>query len=328
MNLRGEHVLVTGAGGFIGSHLAEALLELGCRVRAFVHYRSSGDRGWLEGSPRAADMEFVRGDVRDQDIVFRAVDGCSVVFHLAALVGIPYSYVSPHAYVHTNINGGLHLLDAARAVGVARVVVTSTSEVYGSAQRVPMDESHPVNCQSPYAATKAAADQLAISYHRAFQLPVTIARPFNVYGPRQSARALVPAIATQVLAGHADIRLGHLHPTRDFTFVDDTVRAFLAVAQEDAFIGRFVHIGTGEEVSCGQLAATIAQVANRHVRLVEDDARKRPASSEVTRLVCDSTVLRSATGWTPEVSLQEGLSRTLQWLDRHLSLYRIGDYAV
>jgi dTDP-glucose 4,6-dehydratase len=328
MRLAGQRVLVTGAGGFIGSHLAEALVDAGCRVRAMVRYQSSGRHGWLDGSPQASAMEVVAGDIRDGDSVARAVDGCTTIFHLAALIGIPYSYLSPTGYLRTNVDGTVHVLDAARRAGVDRLVITSTSEVYGTAERVPMDESHPVHCQSPYAATKAAADQLALSYHHAFGMPITIARPFNTYGPRQSARALVPAIGVQLLAGDGTLQLGNLDPTRDFTFVDDTVRGFLAVAECDDFIAQAVHIGTGDALSCRDLARTFASVAGREARIVEDPARKRPAASEVDRLVCDSTRLRSRTGWRPRVELQDGLRRTLEWIADHRSSFRSGEYRV
>jgi dTDP-glucose 4,6-dehydratase len=328
MNLAGQRVLVTGAGGFVGSHLAEALVDAGCHVRALVRYRSTGSRGWLDRSGQAHAMEFVAGDVRDQDSVARAVQDCSVVFHLAALIGIPYSYVSPEGYLRTNVDGSFHVLEAARRSGVARVIVTSTSEVYGTAQRVPIDEAHPIHPQSPYAATKAAADHLAVSYHHAFDMPVTVVRPFNTYGPRQSARAVIPAIAAQVLAGSSLVRLGNLDPTRDFTFVSDTVAGFLAAASSDAFVGRAVHIGTGEEISCRDLALTIARLAGREVELVEDKARKRPSRSEVARLVCDSGALRTGTGWRPVVALEEGLTRTLDWLGRNRAWFRGDEYSL
>lgn len=328
MNLRGERVLITGAGGFIGSHLAEHLVESGARVRAFVRYRSTGDRGWLDASPLAPDMEFASGDIRDLDSVQRAAEGCGAIFHLAALIGIPYSYVTPLAYLRTNIDGCYHVLEAARLHGVARVVTLSTSEVYGTARSFPMDETHPLSSQSPYAASKTAADQLALSYHRSFGVPVVLARPFNTYGPRQSARALIPAIVTQLLAGSGEVRLGNLSPTRDFTFVSDAVRGIAAAAQADSLVGEVVHVGSGEEISCGDLAARIAEAAGRPMRIVEDEKRNRPAASEVDRLVCDCTKLRARTGWHPEVPLEEGLKRTIAWIEQHLDHYRPAEYQV
>jgi NAD dependent epimerase/dehydratase len=322
-----RRILVTGAGGFIGSHLVELLVEHGCRVRAMVRYTSGGGRGCLDDSPAAADVEFATGDVRDHDTVLAAMTGCDVVFHLAALVGIPYSYVSPLAYVRTNVNGMLNVLEAARALGVARVVVTSTSEVYGTAQYCPMDEAHPVRCQSPYAATKAGADQLAISYHRSFGLPVAIARPFNVYGPRQSDRALIPTIVTQLLAG-GSVRLGNVNPTRDFTYVVDTVRALTAVAGAERLVGEAANIGSGGEISVGALAELVGRVAGREATVARDDDRARPGTSEVERLCCDSTKLRSLTGWRPVTPLEDGLRRTLEWIEPRLARFRFREYRV
>ena len=322
-----RRILVTGAGGFIGSHLVESLVERGCRVRAMVRYTSGGGRGWLDDAPAAADVEFAAGDVRDHDTVRAAMTGCDVVFHLAALIGIPYSYVSPLAYVRTNVDGMLNVLEAARALGVARVVVTSTSEVYGTAQYCPMDEAHPVHCQSPYAATKAGADQLAISYHRSFGLPVAIARPFNVYGPRQSDRALIPTIATQLLAG-GPVRLGNTNPTRDFTYVVDTARALTAVAGAERLVGEAANIGSGDEISVAALAELVGRVAGRDATIERDDDRVRPGTSEVQRLCCDSTKLRSLTGWRPATPLEDGLRRTLEWIEPRLARFRIREYRV
>jgi dTDP-glucose 4,6-dehydratase len=322
-----RRILVTGAGGFIGSHLVEHLQGLGCRVRAMVRYHSGSSRGWLDELGDDGDVDVVTGDVRDHDSVLAAMTGCDVVFHLAALIGIPYSYVTPLAYVRTNVEGTLNVLDAARTLGASRVVVTSTSEVYGTALRLPMDESHPVQCQSPYAASKAGADELAMSFHRAFGLPVALARPFNTYGPRQSDRAVIPAIATQLLAG-GPVRVGNASPVRDFTWVGDTVRAFAAIASSDALVGEVANIGSGAEISVGALADLLGRLSGREVGLVTDPARVRPAESEVGRLCCDSTKLRSLTGWRAEVPLEDGLARTLDWIAPRLAAFRVGDYRV
>lgn len=331
MKLAGTRVLVTGADGFIGSHLVEALVAAGCDVRAFVWYRPDGSRGLLDHAP--ADVReritIVQGDIRDAVTVRNAVAGRDIVFHLAALIGIPYSYESPDAYVATNVAGTLHVLDACRATGVARVIVTSTSEVYGSAQQVPMTEDHPRHAQSPYAATKIAADALALSYHRAFGLPVVVARPFNTYGPRQSNRAVIPTIATQLLTGQRMLRLGSLTPTRDILFVEDTCRAFQALAACDAAVGEEVHFGTGVEVSVGTLAATLMECIGVRAEIVTDGARVRPAASEVERLVCDPSRMRALTGWESRVSLRDGLQRVVTWLrdPAILARYRPLEYA-
>jgi dTDP-glucose 4,6-dehydratase len=322
-----KRAVVTGAGGFIGSHLAEHLVRTGYVVRAFVHYNSAGRRGWLDQSELASDIEFVPGDVRDHDAVRRAIADVDVVFHLAALVGIPYSYVTPQAYVRTNVDGALNVLEAAREYGAGRVVLTSTSEVYGTARYTPMDEAHPVRAQSPYAATKAAADQLGLSYHSAFGMPVVIARPFNTYGPRQSDRALIPTIVAQLLAGDR-VRLGSLHPTRDFTFVDDVVRGFVAVATADDLVGEAVHIGSGSEISVGDVATMIAGLMGKRPIVDAHDARRRPEASEVERLVCECSTLRARTGWLPEVDFETGLRRTIEWMESRLHYYRPSEYAI
>ena len=275
-------LLVTGAGGFIGSHVVEACLAAGHDVRAFVRYNSRNSWGWLEeNSAPKGRMEVKSGDIRDYDSVSGALRGCDGVLHLAALIGIPYSYESPLAYVRTNIEGTYNVLQAARELGIKNVLVTSTSETYGTAQRVPIDESHPAVGQSPYSASKIAADQLAISYHRSFGLPVKIVRPFNTFGPRQSARAIIPTIITQILAGKREIKLGNLSPTRDLTFVKDTAAAFLAILKTDKLIGEAVNIGMGEEISVGDLAKKIAGLLKTKVKIAEDSERVRPGASEV-----------------------------------------------
>jgi len=315
MELKDKSVLVTGSDGFIGSHLCEALLREHCRVRAFVYYNSFNSWGWLDtlSASEQQQLDVFVGDVRDPNGVRKAVEGVDVVFHLAALIGIPFSYHSPDSYVDTNVKGTLNVLQAVRESGAGRVVVTSTSEVYGTAQYVPIDERHPIQAQSPYSATKAGADRLAESFHRSFDTPVVIARPFNTYGPRQSARAVIPTVITQLLAGYDEIRLGALHPTRDLNFVTDTVRGLIDLARCDAAVGREVNIGSGAEISIERLAQTLTAIINPKARIVSDAERVRPADSEVDRLLCDSTLLRTLTGWSPQVTLQEGLERTVSW---------------
>jgi NAD dependent epimerase/dehydratase len=321
--------LVTGAGGFIGSHLVEALVRRGVRVRALVHYNSRGDWGHLERvAPDLREgIEVVAGDVCDAHGMIRAAQGCEVIYHLAALIGIPYSYEAPASYVATNVGGTLHVLEAARAAGARRVVQTSTSETYGSAQYVPMDEKHPTNAQSPYAATKAAADQLALSYHRSFGTPVTVVRPFNTYGPRQSARAVIPSIVSQALAADR-VQLGSAEPVRDLTYVADTVSGLWAAAECDAALGCTLNLGSGEGVRIGELARTIVELVGRKVPIVHDPARVRPAESEVDRLVSDNSRMRELTGWRPTTKLRDGLVETIRFVEAHLSEYRTGLYHV
>jgi dTDP-glucose 4,6-dehydratase len=323
-----KRILVTGAGGFIGSHLVEQLVQNGERVRAFIHYNSAGRRGWLEESPFVSEIEFVAGSIRDYDAVHRATQGCSVIFHLAALVGIPYSYVSPQAYLRTNIDGAFNVLESARAAGVEKVVLTSTSEIYGAAKEVPMSELHPIDCHSPYAASKAAADQLALSYYRSFGLPVTIVRPFNTYGPRQSMRAVIPSIVAQMLSGDGVVQLGNVHPQRDFTFVEDTAGGFVAAAAADNLVGDVVHLGSGAAVSVSELVDQLGRLTGRAFTLNRDEARIRPAASEVDCLVCNNSKLRTTTGWQPLVTLEQGLRRTVQWLEPRLTSLRAKEYSI
>lgn len=320
-------VLVTGADGFIGSHLTEALLSAGYQVRALSYYNSFNDWGWLEGMNNP-DLEVVSGDVRDPDFCRHITRGCSMVFHLAALIAIPYSYVAPDSYVDTNIRGTLNLLQAARDCNVERIVVTSTSEVYGTALYVPIDENHPRQPQSPYSATKIGADALAKSFYNAFELPVVIARPFNTYGPRQSARAIIPTIITQIAAGHREIKVGDLTPTRDFNFVTDTAAGFIALATAPGIEGREINIATGREVTMEETLHTIARLMDADIKWVTDPERIRPSKSEVRRLLGDNKLITSLTDWRPRVSLEEGLSKTIDWFVRpeNLARYKIDIY--
>jgi len=321
-----KKVLVTGAGGFIGSHLTELCLEKGFEVRAFVHYNSRNSWGWLENSPAKGDVEIFSGDVSDIQNVRKAMRGMDAVFHLAALIGIPYSYEAPGAYIQTNIVGAYNILENARELDLANVVITSTSETYGTAQYVPIDENHPMVGQSPYSASKIAADQLAVSYYRSFQLPVRIVRPFNVYGPRQSARAVIPTIISQLLNGDKKIKIGNTEPSRDLTFVRDTVEGFLAVAESEKTVGEVVNIGTQEEIKIGDLARLIAETAGIEIELISEAERIRPDQSEVLRLLCDRTKALELTGWRPRYSLKRGLKETLAWFEKHLALYKYDIY--
>jgi len=328
--------LVTGADGFIGSHLVDALLEAGYQVRAFCIYNSLGSWGWLDTLSASvhAEIDVVLGDIRDPLCVREAMRGCDQVFHLAALIAIPYSYVAPASYVDTNIHGTLNVVQAARDLGVQRVVHTSTSETYGTAQFVPITEDHPQVGQSPYAASKIGADQIALSYWRSFETPVAVLRPFNTYGPRQSARAVIPAIISQIAAGQRQIRLGALSPTRDFNYVADTCAAFLALAASDAVLGQVINAASQFEISIGDTAALIAEVMNAEVEIVTDEQRLRPEASEVNRLFGDNTRLRELTGWQPAFGGREGfrrgLQRTVEWFADPVNLarYRPGTYAV
>lgn len=304
--------VVTGADGFIGSHLTEALLAEGWRVKALAQYNSFNNWGLLEGVSHPA-LEVVTGDVRDPNFCRHLVEGADTVFHLAALIAIPYSYVAPDSYIDTNVKGTLNICQAARDGGVGRVLVTSTSEVYGTARYVPIDENHPRQPQSPYSASKIGADALALSFHSAFGLPVSIVRPFNTYGPRQSARAIIPTIITQIASGERRIKVGDLTPTRDFNYVGDTCRGFLAIAECDEAVGCELNIATGTEVSMQQTLETIARLMDADVEWVRDPARIRPAASEVFRLCGDATRLRSMTGWEPRHTLEDGLRRTIEW---------------
>ena len=327
--LRGRRVLVTGACGFIGSHLVERLVREGARVTAFVRYTSRGDIGLLRFAPAEVQnaIEIVAGDLRDADAVRAACRGQGVVFHLGALIAIPYSYVHPREVIETNVIGTLNVLEGARAHGVGRVVNTSTSEVYGTAQRVPIDEDHPRAAQSPYAASKTGADQIARSYHRAFGTPVVTLRPFNTYGPRQSDRAVIPTIIAQALTS-GRVKLGSLAPTRDLTFVSDTVEGFLRCATASGVLGEEINLGTGTEIAIGALAERIIALVGRPVRIAREKARVRPPASEVERLISDYGKARRVLGWKPAVSLDRGLRETIAFVQKHMDLYRPGRYRI
>ncbi len=330
MRFGDKTVVVTGAGGFIGSALVERLVADGAHVRAMLRYTSRGQRGCLDELPDATmrDVDITLGDVRDVDAVREVLRGADVVFHLAALIGIPYSYEHPQEVIDTNIMGTSNVLIAAKELGtLERIVLTSTSEVYGSALRIPIDEEHPLQAQSPYSATKIAGDALGLSFHRSFGMPVAIVRPFNAYGPRQSARAVIPTIISQALAERT-LKLGTLETTRDFTFVDDTARGFVAVAASDDAIGQVVNLGSGTEVSIGDIVAKVAKIVGRELEVAVDDQRVRPQKSEVSRLQADSTKALKLAGWHAEVSLDEGLRRTSEWIRAHLHEYRTEEYAV
>jgi len=327
-------ILVTGADGFIGSHLTEYLVRRGHEVRAFVLYNSFNSWGWLDHSPKEIleALDIFSGDIRDPNGVRKAVAGLEAVLHLAALIAIPYSYHSPDTYVDTNVRGTLNVLQAAREAGLAKVVHTSTSEVYGTARFVPITEDHPLEAQSPYAATKIAADQLALSFYRSFDLPVSVFRPFNTYGPRQSARAVIPTIITQIASGAGRIKLGALEPTRDFSHVADTVRAFEAVLLAPGGVGRVLNGGSGFEISIGDCARLIASVMGGEVEIIEDAQRLRPEKSEVERLWADTGELRRLTGWAPRYAglegFRQGLAETVAWFSEpgNLAGYKSGIY--
>ena len=331
MKLLQKKILVTGAGGFIGSHLVEKLLRGENKVRAFVHYNSFNRWGWLDYIEKDIrdSMDVFIGDIRDPYGVKKAVEGCDIIFHLAALIGIPYSYYSPESYVDTNIKGTLNVLQAVKELGIERVIHTSTSEVYGTAQFIPISEKHPINPQSPYSAAKAGADHLALSFNRSFDLPIAIIRPFNTYGPRQSARAIIPSIIIQILNRKKKIMLGSLHPTRDLTYVNDTIGGFIKVAESDISVGKIVNIGNNSEISIKDLVTLLLKLTNAKIEIVLDNKRIRPRESEVMRLCADTGEAKKI-GWYPRYTIEDGLEKTIEWFSNanNLKFYKPNIYNV
>lgn len=330
MNWKKTNVLVTGADGFIGSHLVERLMEQGARVRAFVYYNSFNSWGWIDtfSSKKKNSLEIFSGDIRDPNGVSQAVKGMDIVFHLAALIGIPFSYHSPDSYVDTNIKGTLNILQAARRNKTGKIIHTSTSEIYGTAQYTPIDELHPVNPQSPYAATKSAADSLALSFYRSFNLPVAVLRPFNTFGPRQSARAVIPTIISQIYSGHKIIRLGNTNVTRDLNYVANIVDAFLSVAETENTEGQIFNAGSGREVSIEDLTDIISKITNTRVKILRDAQRLRPEKSEVRQLLCDAGKIKETCRWSGKISLEQGLAKTCRWIKRNIKRYKAEVYNV
>jgi len=334
LNIKNRKILVTGADGFIGSHLTEELVRRGCNVKAFVLYNSFNSWGWLDHSPEEIkrNIDVFAGDVRDPHGVKNAMVDCDIVFHLAALIAIPYSYHSPDTYVDTNVKGTLNIVQAAREHEIEKVIHTSTSEVYGTAQFVPIDETHPLQGQSPYSASKIGADQIAMSFYNSFETPVCIIRPFNTFGPRQSARAVIPTIITQIASGRREIKLGSLHPTRDFSYVQDTVKGFIAIAESEKTVGEVVNVGSDFEVAIGDTAEMIAETMGVNIEITTDDQRLRPDNSEVERLWADNTKAKQLTEWNPEYSgeagFKKGLAKTVDWFGNpgNLGLYKSGIY--
>jgi len=317
-----KKILVTGAGGFIGSHLTELLVNEGFDVKAFIRYNSKNDWGWLENSKVKNQIEVLFGDIRDYDSVFNALKNCDTIYHLAALIGIPYSYVSPKAYIETNITGTYNVLQASKELRLDQILVTSTSETYGTAQYVPIDEKHPMIGQSPYSATKISADQLSISYFRSFGLPVKIVRPFNTYGPRQSARAIIPTVISQILTGRKSLKIGNLAPTRDLTYVKDTCKGFFEIYKSDELFGEIINIGMGFEITIENLIKKIASLIEKDVFIEKDKERIRPENSEVQRLICDNKKIMEKTNWKPDYNLNIGLIDTIKWIKKNLNLYK------
>jgi NAD dependent epimerase/dehydratase len=326
-NWNNKRVLVTGAGGFIGSHLTERLVKEGAQVRAMVHYNSFGRWGWLDRSSLLKEIDVVAGDLTDRDSVRQAVKNREILFHLGALITIPYSYHAPLSYIHTNIEGTLNVLQTSRDEDVERIVHTSTSEVYGTAQYVPIDEKHPLKGQSPYAASKIGADKMAEAFYLSFNTPVTTVRPFNTFGPRQSMRAIIPTIIVQCLLGDT-IQLGNLHPTRDLNYVSNTVDGFLLAASESAALGQTINLGSGREISIGDLANLIAKLIGKPIKIETKGERLRPKGSEVERLLAENALAQSLLGWKPKVDLEEGLSRTIDWIKDNLEQFRGSAYIV
>lgn len=325
-----KKILVTGADGFIGSHLTEELVKQGHKVKAFAYYNSFNTWGWLDTLPKEIlkEIEVFTGDIRDPNGVRESMKGIDEVHHLAALIAIPFSYHSPDSYVDTNIKGTLNVLQAARDLDTKRILVTSTSEVYGTAQYVPIDENHPFQGQSPYSATKIGADRIAESFHKSFEMPITIVRPFNTYGPRQSARAVIPTIITQLLAGKEEIKLGALSPTRDFNYVKDTINGFIEIAKAHNTIGEEINIATQQEISIGQLAQEMIKQINPNAKIICEEERLRPEKSEVNRLLGSNKKIKELTGWSPEYNLEQGLAETIEWIKNNLDKFKTDIYNV
>ena len=323
-----KKILVTGAAGFIGSFLAERCVKEGYQVVAFDRYNPNNDFGWLNDSKYRNDMEIILGDIRDFDSVLKALDSCDTVFHLAALIGIPYSYISPLAYIRTNIEGTYNILEASKIKNVNQILITSTSETYGNANYIPIDEKHPLLAQSPYASTKIAADQLALSYYLSFNLPVKIIKPFNTFGPRQSLRAIIPTIISQFLDGSNIIKLGNLKPSRDLTFVEDTVEAFLAIFKNEKLFGEVINVGNNNEISVEQIFYKISSILKIEAKIKQEEIRKRPNQSEVNQLVCNNKKLYSYTGWKPKIDFDEGLLKTINWFKKTKSYFKSKEYNV
>ena len=325
-----KKVLVTGADGFIGSHLTEMLIEQGYDVKAFAFYNSFNTWGWLDSIPKEKlkEIEVFTGDIRDPNGVYEAMKGMDQVFHLAALIAIPFSYHSPDSYVDTNIKGTLNVLQAARKLETEKIMVTSTSEVYGTAQYVPIDEKHPYQGQSPYSATKIGADRLAESFYRSFNMPIAIVRPFNTFGPRQSARAVIPTIITQLLAGKEEIKLGSLTPTRDFNYVRDTANGFIEIAKSDKTVGQEINIATQQEISIGELPQEIISQINPNAKIVCDEQRLRPEKSEVNRLLGSNEKIKELTNWKQQYSFSEGIHETIEWLKQNMDMYKADIYNI
>lgn len=330
MLVKDKKVLVTGADGFIGSHLVELLLEQGCKVRAFTYYNSFNSWGWIDSFPKekVEKIEIFSGDIRDSYHVKQAVKDIDIIFHLAALIAIPYSYHAPESYVDTNIKGTMNILNAARDSKCQKILITSTSEVYGTARYVPIDEKHPFQAQSPYSATKIGADRIAESFYRSFNLPVVIVRPFNTYGPRQSSRAVIPTIITQLLSGVKEIKLGSIHPTRDFLFVKDNVRGFYEIAKSDKTVGEEINIATQSEISIGDLAIKLIDMISPNTSIVSEDQRKRPPKSEVERLLGSNEKIQRLTEWKPQYTIDDGLKITVDWFKNpdNLKMYKSNIY--
>ena len=322
------NVLITGAGGFIGSHLTEKCVKAGMNVKAFLHYNSKNNWGWIENSSIINDVEIITGDIRDYDSVFKSLKNIDTVFHLAALIGIPYSYVSPLAYIKTNIEGTYNVLEASKNENVKNLIITSTSETYGTAQYIPIDESHPLVGQSPYSASKISSDQLSLSYYNSFGMPLKIVRPFNTYGPRQSARAVIPSVICQILDGKSKIKLGNITPTRDLTYVKDTVDGFIEIMKSDKLIGQVTNIGMNDEISILELVKLISDTLGENIEIISSSERKRPAGSEVERLYCDNTKILKNTNWSPKYNLQSGLEETIHWVKNNFDIFKSSIYNI